>query len=215
MNHATGIFGGTFDPVHFGHLRAASEVNELLNIDDFRLLPAGTPPHRTTTYASGEHRLAMLRLAVADHPDLVVDEREIRRRGASFMVDTLQEIRDRSGDRPLLLIVGQDAANDLDGWDRWKEIFNLSHIVIMTRPHAEHNYSAELSHCLNNRVVDKNDQLFAKAAGLVRYLNITQLAISSTDIRGRISRGLSPRFLSPDPVLSYAITNGLYQSDGN
>ncbi len=215
MNHATGIFGGTFDPVHFGHLRAASEVSELLDIDDFRLLPAGTPPHRDTTFAAGKHRLEMLRLAVGEHPDLVVDAREINRQGMSYMVDTLQEFRAQSVARPLLLIVGQDAANGLDSWHRWENILDLAHLVIMTRPQAEHDYSAQLGNSLDTRVVDNNEQLFTQKSGLVRYLNVTQLAISSTDIRNRFSIGLSPRFLSPDPVLEYARTNDLYLSPRN
>lgn len=213
MNPATGIFGGTFDPVHFGHLRAASEVNELLDIDDFRLLPAGTPPHRSNTYANGEHRLAMLRLAVTDCPDLVVDEREIHRQGASFMADTLLEIRAASGDRPLLLIVGQDAANKLDEWHRWRDLLELAHLVIMTRPDAEHDYSSELGKCLGSRTVENIKPLFEQPAGLVRYLNVTQLAISSTDIRGRILGGLSPRFLLPDRVLAYVKLHRLYQAE--
>ena len=211
MNQATAIFGGTFDPVHFGHLRAASEVKEMLDIDDFRLLPAGMPPHRTSTHADGEHRLAMLRLAVADYPDLVVDDREIRREGASYMVDTLVDIRRESGDRPLLLIVGQDAANQLDGWHELTNLLNLTHLVIMTRPSATHDYSAELDSFLQKRVVSDSAQLFSQSEGLVHYLNVTQLAIASTNIRNLISLGQSPRFLLPDRVLAYAGYHRLYQ----
>ena len=207
---ATAIFGGTFDPVHFGHLRAASEVNELLNVDDFRLLPSGTPPHRSNTFASGEHRLAMLRLAVADHPDLTVDEREIRREGMSFMVDTLAEIRDENPRRPLMLIVGQDAANHLDSWYQWPRLFELAHLVIMTRPNAVHSYSDELNAVLQGRIIDDNNGLIAETAGLVRYLTVTQLAISSTNIRTRISSGLAARFLLSDRVLAYIHYHGLY-----
>jgi len=215
MNGATGIFGGTFDPVHFGHLRAASEVKELLGIDDFRLFPAGMPPHRDSTHAHGDHRLAMLRLAVADHPDLAVDDREIRRQGASYMVDTLIDLRAETGDRPLLLVVGQDAANQLDEWHRWKELFELTHIVIMTRPSAAHDYSAELGNSLDGRIVENRQLLFDRPAGLVLHLNVTQLAISSTNIRNLISRGLSPRFLLPDRVLAYAQYHDLYLENGD
>lgn len=210
MNRATGIFGGTFDPVHFGHLRAASEVSEMLQIDDFRLMPAGTPPHRNTTFASGTHRLEMLRLAVAEHPDIQVDEREVLRTGNSYMVDTLTELRASSAEQPLLLFVGQDAANTLDSWHRWAEIFSLAHAVIMTRPNARHDYSAELGEQIMKRTVVDIDRLFAQPGGLVCSLNVTQLAISSTDIRDRIGRGLSARFLAPDPVLNYIARHGLY-----
>ena len=111
---AVGIFGGTFDPVHFGHLRAAVEAREKLQLDDFRLLPAGSPPHRGYTVASARQRLEMLRLAVAGCEGLAVDDREVRRSRFSYMVDTLAEIRAEEGDVPLLLLIGQDAANALD-----------------------------------------------------------------------------------------------------
>ena len=213
MKRATGVFGGTFDPVHFGHLRAASEVSENLDIDDFRLLPAGIPPHRQSTHASGEHRLAMLRLAVADHPDLLVDEREVRRQGASFMVDTLVEIRAQSQTRPLMLILGQDAANKLDDWHRWRDLFELAHLVIMTRPNAAHEYSVALAGCLDSRLAENHGKLYEQPAGLVCYMNVTQLAISSTDIRNRVSNGISPRFLLPDRVLAYVNYHGLYRNE--
>ncbi len=208
---AIGIFGGTFDPVHFGHLRAASEVKEQLGLDDFRLLPAGTPPHRKGTHASGAHRLAMLRLAVADHPDIFVDDREVRRSGASYMVDTLAELRAEARDCPLLLMVGQDAANKLDSWHRWRDLFDLAHLVVMTRPRAPHDYSRELAGEIDTREVEDYDRLLTRPAGLVAYLEVTQLAISSTEIRGHIAGGRSPRFLLPDRILGYIDYHQLYR----
>ncbi len=123
---AIGIFGGTFDPVHFGHLRAAVETRELLKLEDFRLLPAGTPPHRSNTVASATHRLAMLRLAVSEQSGFTVDDREVRRGGNSYMVDTLREIRNETGDSPLILMIGQDASNVLDSWHQWRSISSPS-----------------------------------------------------------------------------------------
>ena len=208
---AIGIFGGTFDPVHFGHLRAATEAKEKLAIQDFRLLPAGNPPHRKGTYANGCHRLAMLRLAVADHPDIAVDDREVQRGGASYMADTLQDIRHQSGDYPLLLFVGQDAANRLDTWHRWKDLFDLAHVIIMTRPQSPHAYSPELAGIIQARETSDKDDLYASPQGRVYYLEVTQLAISSTDIRSQVNAGLSPRFLLPDRILGYIHYHGLYR----
>ena len=108
---AIGIFGGTFDPIHFGHLRTAVEAMEKLGLTDFRMLPAGTPPHRSGTFAEAGHRKAMLKLALSSQAELVLDDREIRRQGSSFMVDTLAEIRSEQPGEPLLLIIGQDSAN--------------------------------------------------------------------------------------------------------
>jgi len=205
-----GIFGGTFDPVHYGHLRAALEAREKLQLDDFRLLPAGTPPHRQATGASAAHRLAMLRLAVSGQSGFTVDDREVRRSGNSFMVDTLREIRQESGDVPLMLLIGQDAANELDTWHEWSVIFELAHLVIMRRPESLVSWSGLLQKEMESRLVDELDSLKKKPAGKVLPFEVTQLAISSTGIRKLLRTGRSPRFLLPDEVLHYIRQNGLY-----
>ncbi len=205
-----GVFGGTFDPVHFGHLRAALEVQEILNLNDFRLLPAGTPPHRAPPVASAADRLAMLRLAVAGHPGLTVDDRETRRKGNSYMVDTLGEIRRESGDAPLVLLIGQDAANALDTWHEWKSLFSLAHLVIMRRPESLVSWSGELLESMQHRLVDQPDRLGEQPAGFVLPLEVTQLAISSTGIRSRLYAGQSVSFLLPDRVIDYILQNRLY-----
>lgn len=205
-----GIFGGTFDPVHYGHLRAASEAKEHLSLSELRLLPAGNPPHRPVTFASAEHRLAMLRLALSNHHDLRVDDREVRRGGCSYMVDTLGEIRLQEQQTPLLLLIGQDAANGLDSWHRWRQLFVLAHVVILCRPESRDRYSPALATEIQPRVVSDPLLLRRSAAGLVLSLEVTQLAISSTDIRRQIARGKTPRFLLPDDVIKYIHDHGLY-----
>jgi nicotinate-nucleotide adenylyltransferase len=205
-----GVFGGTFDPVHFGHLRAAQEARELLDLADFRLLPAGTPPHREPPAASAEHRLEMLRLAVESVPDFRVDDREVRRSGRSFMVDTLGELRSIAGRAPLVLVIGQDAANHLDGWHQWRRIFERAHLAIMRRPGANLQWRGELMHEMESRLVPDPASLWKRPAGAVVLLEITQLAISSTDIRQQLGSGRSPRFLLPDAVLEYIRHNRLY-----
>jgi nicotinate-nucleotide adenylyltransferase len=205
-----GLFGGTFDPVHFGHLRAALEVQEMLNVDDFRLLPAGTPPHRAPPVASAGHRLAMLRLAVSGHPGMTVDDREMRRKGNSYMVDTLCEIRSECGDVPLLLLIGQDAANALDTWHEWKTLFSLAHLVVMRRPESLVSWSGELFETMQQCQVSDPERLRQQPAGLVLPLEVTQLAISSTGIRSRLYAGQSASFLLPDRVIDYIVQNRLY-----
>ena len=207
---AIGVFGGTFDPVHYGHLRAALEVMEMLGLHDLRLLPAGTPPHRANTFASADHRLAMLKLALSRYPELNVDDREVRREGLSFMVDTLNEIRMEEGDAPILLLIGQDALNTLDQWHDWHNLFDLAHLLIMRRPGSKQGYSATLYEEMEPRLVSDPTQLQDSAAGLIFPLEITQLDISSTHIRRQISAGLSPRFLLPDTVMDYILEHGLY-----
>lgn len=212
---AIGIFGGTFDPVHFGHLRAATEALEKLPLDDFRLLPAGTPPHRSRTFAGAEHRFAMLRLAVQPHGDLRVDDREVRRGGNSYMTETLEEIRAEEGGRPLVLMVGQDAVNHLDSWHEWRRLFELAHLVVMRRPKSRHVYSGTLFKALQPRLIESPEMLTQKAHGYVLPLEVTQLEISSTGIREIVASGRSPRFLLPDVVIEYIREHGLYGSRGS
>ena len=213
MTRAIGIFGGTFDPVHFGHLRAAVEAREKLGLDDFRLLPAGQPPHRSDTVADGAQRLDMLRLALADCADLRVDDREVRRAGFSYMADTLAEVRREAGEAPLLLLIGQDAANSLDAWHEWRRLFGLAHLVVMRRPDAHFSCRGELRAEIERRRVREPARLLAAPAGLVLSLEITQLDISSTHIRGLLASGRSARFLLPDSVLDYIRERGLYLAD--
>ncbi len=209
---AIGLFGGTFDPVHFGHLRAAAEAKEKLGLKDFRLLPVGEPAHRSQTFASSEHRLAMLRLAVAEHPDLNVDNREVRRTGVSYMVDTLAEIRTEAGSQtPIILMVGQDAAHGLTSWYRWQELFDYAHLVVMTRPDSPDDFSSELETFINKRRTNEVEDLYQNPAGLLLDLEVTQLAISSTAIRGHVAAGRSPRFLLPDRILGYIGFHYLYR----
>lgn len=209
---AIAIFGGTFDPVHYGHLRAAAEVSEQLGVNDFRLLPAGQPPHREGTWAEARHRMAMLELALAPHADLSVDDREVQRDGPSYMADTLASIRNEVDDMPIMLCLGQDAANHLDRWHEWQRLLDLAHLVVMTRPDAEPGYSGTLAADLKRRFVDTTDSLMARPAGCVCNVNVTRLAISSTDIRQQILGGRNPRFLLPSTVLAYIRKHGLYCS---
>lgn len=209
-NRAVAIFGGTFDPVHYGHLRAAAEISERLKVSDFRLVPAGRPPHREGTWAEAFHRLAMLELAVASYSDLHVDAREVLRTGPSFMVDTLASVRTEVPDVPLLLCVGQDAANHLDRWDRWQRLLDLAHLVVMTRPRSEPAYPDQLAELLEQRRVGRARDLMDSPCGLVCHVEVTQLAISSTDIRNQLRHGWNPRFLLPATVLSYIRKHELY-----
>jgi nicotinate-nucleotide adenylyltransferase len=209
---AIGVFGGTFDPVHFGHLRAAVEAREKLGLDDFRLIPAGRPALRVAPDASGQQRLDMVRLALSGCSDLRVDDREVRRPGASYMVDTLADIRREAGAATLMLLIGQDAANALDGWHRWRELFDLAHVIVMRRPEAHFECRGELREQIDRRRATGVAELRDAPAGRVLSLEITQLDISSTAIRSLIAQGRSVRFLTPDRVIDYIRSRGLYAS---
>ncbi len=211
-----GIFGGTFDPVHIGHLRPALELFEILQLDELRLIPAGIPPHRRAPRASCAQRLFMLRKAIAGQPGFVLDEREIERTGPSYMVDTLGELRAELGEqRSLCLLLGMDAFLGLSSWHRWEEIPRLAHLVISHRPGwlPEHldDHGGPLAELADSCLVADPRELTRKPAGLIFMQPVTQLDISSTRIRALIRGGRNPRYLLPDEVWIYIQEQQLYR----
>ena len=207
------LLGGTFDPVHYAHLRCADEARVKLGLESLYLLPAGVPPHRASPQASKAQRLKMLQLALAEFPQLQIDTRELDRDGPSYMVDTLQELRDESPQRPLLLLIGQDAANDLDRWHRWQDLFELAHIVIMTRPGQRPAYRSELEQKIDRRLHADVHSMLNSTAGGVLVLQVIAIDVCATTIKTMIGLGRSPRGMLPGPVLDYINEEGLYQSD--
>src|SRR3569833_2622728 len=160
-----GLLGGTFDPIHFGHLRPAMDLLDELGLDHVRLIPCGVPPHRAAPRAHAEHRLTMLRLAVSGEPRLRVDERELRRPGPSYMVDTVLSLREELGDTPLALIIGMDALNGLATWRRWRELVALCHLIVMERPGGTAPAPGELAALGAARRVYEVADFLARAAG--------------------------------------------------
>lgn len=209
-----GIFGGTFDPVHYGHLRPALELREQLAMQRMLMLPCAVPPHRPQPQASSEQRLAMLRLAVDGEPALEIDERELKRSGPSYMVDTLGSLRDEFGDTPLCLCLGVDAFLGLPAWHRWQSLLELAHIVVAHRPGwrlDRQTLSAELIDMLATHQQQDAMVTAASSAGAIVLQPVTQLAISATDIRTHIGAGRSVRYLLPDEVWQYIQQQKLYR----
>jgi len=211
-----GIFGGTFDPVHFGHLRPAVELFETLELDELRLIPAGLPPHRRAPRASSQQRLEMLRLAIVDQPGFVLDSREIERKGPSYMVDTLSGLRNELGEQcPLCLLLGMDAFLGLSSWHRWREIPHLAHLVVSHRPGwlPEHldDHGGPLAELADHSLTSNPQELRQVPAGRIFMQPVTQLDISSTRIRALIRQGRTPRYLLPDAVWAYIQEQQLYQ----
>ena len=209
-----GILGGTFDPIHYGHLRLAEEALERLALGAVCLSPAGTPPHRPPAAASAEQRLAMVRLAIADHPALALDDGEIRQTGPSYTVLTLERLRHQVGPtRPLVLLLGADAFLGLSGWHRWRELFAFAHLAVATRPTHRLNQAAlapGLAEEFAARRTTAAGALGAAPAGSILPFAITPLDISATAIRAALGAGASPRYLLPDGVLDYIRRHGLY-----
>ena len=206
-----GIFGGTFDPVHFGHLRPALEVQQALGLNQVRFIPAGQPPHRETPYASTPLRLSMLRTAIDDQPSFVVDERELRREGPSYMVDTLASLREEVGQTPLCLILGYDAFLGLPGWHQWNSLIELAHLVITHRPGWNHDELDDALQSLVKQCETGVERLSEQAAGGLLFVPVTQLDISATIIREQIRAGQDIRYLLPDTVYRIIREQKLYR----
>jgi nicotinate-nucleotide adenylyltransferase len=211
-----GILGGTFDPIHYGHLRLGEELAEALQLDEVRLLPSGTPPHRSAPVASSEHRLAMTRLAAQGNPRFHVDEREIHRSGPGYMFDTLTSLRAEIGSlRAIVLLLGADAFLELATWHRWHELFGLAHIAVAHRPGFPIEGWADqmpqpLAREYSARLMQQLLSVYLSPAGGILVVPFTALDISATALREMLRSGKSARYLLPEAVLDYIRSNGLY-----
>ncbi|MEY4762585.1 MAG: hypothetical protein RLZZ200_2441 [Pseudomonadota bacterium] len=205
-----GLFGGTFDPIHFGHLRTAFELQQELKLGELRFLPTGNPPHRDATQADATQRLAMVRAAVADQPGFTVDDREVRRMGPSYSVDTLTELRQEFPRRSICLLLGMDAFLGLPTWHRWTEIFDLAHVVVAHRPGWKAPKQGPLGEAMVDRGTGGVRDLHASKAGRIYVHAVTQLEISSTELRQLIASGGDPRYLVPDSVRAVLGDLGCY-----
>lgn len=234
-----GILGGTFDPVHYGHLRLAEEAADALGLVRVLLVPAASPNLRARPGTEAQQRLEMVRLATAHNSRLAADGRELKRAGTSYTVDTLLELRTELGvERPLWLILGADAFLRLPAWSRWRQLFDLAHIAVATRPGSALNKAVEQSEPLavewRRRVVSVQTACTggpvgaivapcagtpggagvaprdAAPGGTIVCLTIPLLEISASDLRSRVSRGASVRYLLPPAVVDYIAGHHLY-----
>jgi nicotinate-nucleotide adenylyltransferase len=216
MGVALGILGGTFDPIHYGHLELARETMDALGLASVRLIPAGDPPHRAVPVATAGERVAMCELAVGEYRGLAVDAREIDRTGRSYTVDTLEELRREDPSRPLALLLGADAFVGLPSWHRWHEILDLAHIVVVARPGIalEGQLPLTLAREWEHRYTNDPKSLSNGVAGTFHRQAITPRPVSASGIRAMLARGdiASVRGLLPAAVLAYIERNRLYGS---
>ena len=205
-----GVIGGTFDPIHYGHLRTAFEILEALRFDEVRFIPCGDPPHRGATTADAKARLEMVRVAAAGQSGFVVDDRELRRDGPSYTVDTLIALREEFPHQSLGLILGMDAFLGLPGWYRWREILDFAHIIVAHRPGWQVPETGALGELVSERSVPDVDGLHDTRQGCIYIHAVTQLEISSTEIRELVRVGRDPRFLMPDAVRDVIVSSRCY-----
>ncbi|PSS57003.1 nicotinate-nucleotide adenylyltransferase [Pseudomonas sp. BBP2017] len=207
-----GVLGGTFDPVHIGHLRSALEVAEVLALDELRLMPNARPPHRGTPQVSARDRLEMVRCAVAGVPTLSVDARELARDTPSYTIETLELMRaEMVASDQLFLLLGWDAFCGLPSWHRWEELLQHCHILVLQRPDADVEPPDALRNLLAARSVS-DPQALVGPAGQIAFVWQTPLAVSATQIRQLLASGKSVRFLVPDAVLAYIDAHNLYRA---
>ena len=205
-----GIFGGTFDPIHYGHLRTAFEMLQALRFAEVRFVPSGDPPHRGRTYAAAALRLEMVRAATANEASFVVDDCEVRRAGPSYTVDTLASMRQQYPQAALGLILGMDAFLGLTSWHRWEEILGFAHIVVAHRPGWRAPDIGALGELIAEHGTHRIDDLHEQRNNRIYIHAVTQLEISSTEIRELVMAGRDPRFLMPDVVRDVIVNSHCY-----
>jgi nicotinate-nucleotide adenylyltransferase len=212
----TGIYGGTFDPIHFGHLRIAEELCDMIGFRKISFVPSGIPRLRQAPAASGDHRAAMVRLAIENNPRFELDTREINRPGVTATVQTLREYQQEAGDNAALcFILGIDAFTKIDHWTEWPELFNLCHFIIVPRPgftslRETRQLSAAVQQELFSRHIVNGSDLALQSSGFIYTAQTSMLEISASQIRTLLSAGKSARYLLPEKVLGYIKSNRLY-----
>ena len=213
MKSEIAILGGTFDPIHLGHLLSANHVKNILSVKEVRLVPSSQPPHKKLPESSADHRLEMLRLAVEDFPGIVIDDREICREGPSYSVDTLNSLRSEVGLREAIyLVMGMDAFSLFDDWHRCDDICELCHIIVLKRPGYDVNFSGEMNDWMKDRICSLG-QFNDQSGGKVCLLELEQVDISSTEIREAFHRGLKPSMHLTSKVENYIQRHGLYRGE--
>lgn len=209
-----GILGGTFNPIHYGHLRMAQELADSLGMDEVRFIPSANPPHKDSVTVSAEHRAAMVELAIADNPLFTLDKRELDREGASYTIDTLISLREELGnDTALCLMMGSDAFIKLNTWHRWQELLDYAHIILVQRPNQgkpQETLPESLQTLLRDHYAEDVSALREENAGLINMQAISAQDISATGIRENLKHGRSVRYLLPDIIVEYISKHRLY-----
>ena len=205
-----GIFGGTFDPIHYGHLRTAYELHHKLAFDEVRFVPCARPPHRDAPITPAAIRLRMLEAAIAAEPGFIVDTRELERSGPSYTIDTLRSLRTELPDASLCLLLGMDAFLDLPTWREWTALLDLAHLVVAHRPGWKAPREGTLGGLIRAHATAAARELRERPAGKVHIEPVTQLEVSSTELRRSIRAGIQPKYLLPDNVWRIIVETHCY-----
>lgn len=215
-----GIFGGTFNPIHYGHLRMAQELADALTMDEVKFIPSANPPHKDDVTISAEHRAAMVQAAIADNPLFTLDKLELNRNGASYTIDTLISLRESLGKgTALCLMMGSDVFIKLNTWHRWQELLAYAHIVLVQRPppsqlqaQPQEKLPSELEELLRDHYTERHADLKDQKSGFILMQKVTAQDISATQIRSLLENGKSTRYLLSKDVIAYIQKQKLYES---
>ena len=203
------LFGGTFDPVHYGHLKPLNELQQYLAADAVYVIPASVPPHRPAPLASSEQRQNMLQLALREYPGFILDSRELERSGPSWTVLTLQSFRQQYPDASLCLVMGSDAFNGLSSWYHWQQIPQLANIIVIERAGMK---TAKRPDWATEHLVRDVDSLRESKSSSILFVSLKGYDISATEIRQRMAQKLDVTGMLPDKVIDYIRQNGIYQA---
>lgn len=206
-----GIFGGSFDPIHFGHLRMALEVYQQYDLQEVRLIPCQQSVLKKNNYANVKQRLQMLKLALGQQKELIIDKRELQRKTPSFTIDTLKSLRDELNDTPIWLIIGSDTLAELDRWKHWEELIDFAHLLIIVRPEYNLPKKGVIAKFIQQHLTTKVDLLRKRSAGKIYIAHLTPLTISATAIRNMLKNDENPRYLLPENVLKYINQHKIYK----
>jgi nicotinate-nucleotide adenylyltransferase len=209
-----GILGGTFNPIHLGHLHLANQLQTRLGFDSIRFMPAALPALKDTPSATAEQRAEMVKIAIANQPHFSLDTRELSRAGTSYTIDTLISLREELGDEvSLFWLMGFDAFAHLNAWHRWQDLLNYAHLIVVKRPHSADlsNLSAEVKTLLEKHETKNVEEVKKQAYGKILIQEIAALDISSTKIREKIAQDKDVRSMVPEALLSYIQQHQLYR----
>ncbi len=210
MNPAIGILGGTFDPVHYGHLRPAEETRLHLGLGELRLMPNHIPPHRPQPVASSAQRLAMLQLVLQEYPHFRVDDRELRYQRPSYTIDTLTALRAELPHTPLCFLIGMDSLLGLPSWHRWRELTDYAHLVVSLRPGWSPQLQGELAELVREHQTSDIARLHQQLAGCIYWMANQPVALSATALRRDLAAGRSVRDRVPAAVADYIDQQRIY-----
>lgn len=206
-----GIFGGTFDPIHIGHIEPVIEAAKQVNIDKIALMPCHIPTHKSVSSTSSHHRLEMAKLTCQQYPIFYPDDREIKRGKPTYSIDTLRELRQEYPTHPLCFFIGMDSLLTINSWYQWQELFDLCHFIVCQRPDHDTEFSAEIVRLLQCRQVSDTTELHNNLAGKIYIASTKQIAVSSTALRQRLHDNVPVDSLIPESVINYILQYKLYQ----